>query len=182
MHIVGLILAPLLFYTVYWFINMNGHEWLASLWDAKKREERARRVAENERMATLRAIRDPREAAGALMFAVARQKGDITREQIAAIETEAKSTLGIAEGRRLVEFVAAARHVAGTAPSATVTVQELAPLLVKSLSDSEKADLIAMLERVAAVDGAMSEEQVALIARVAAALPAPETGWGQRPR
>ena len=94
MPIILLIAGTLLFWSIYWFIQMGGIEHFQQR--KKQREDDAKRAAAREaaRLAPVRAIEDPRDAAAILMLLIARTNGDPTREQIALIETKLRTVFG----------------------------------------------------------------------------------------
>ena len=81
MPIIALILSTLVFWLLYWFIRMGGLDHLRERSAQRKEEARRHAAREAARLAPLRAVDDPRDAAAILMLLVARADGDPTREQ-----------------------------------------------------------------------------------------------------
>src|SRR6202035_3491588 len=94
MPLVVLVLSTLAMWTIYWFVRMGGIDHFRSARAQREETERLARARASERSAPLRAIDDPREAALILMLLMAREAGDPTREQIAAIEKIVRATFG----------------------------------------------------------------------------------------
>jgi hypothetical protein len=119
--------------------------------------KRWRATEERRRLSPLRSISDPRDGAAILMFLVARARSVPTPEQIAVIEHEARTVLEFGDDlhSRLVYAGFAAEQV----PSVEVAFETLEALFAKALNRSERADLIAMLEQVAAVHAGPTPEQ-----------------------
>jgi uncharacterized tellurite resistance protein B-like protein len=161
MPIVALIVSTLVFWLLYWFIRMGGIQHLQQR--AAQHEEEARRLAAREasRMAPLRAIDDPRDAAAILMLLVARAHGDTTREQIEAIENKMRHVFGF--GQELTERMTHARFIARQADSFEQAAAVFAPLFKQRLTFYERSELIGMLEEIAGNEGP-SEIQTEAIA------------------
>jgi uncharacterized tellurite resistance protein B-like protein len=111
--------------------------------------------ARPERSAPLRAIDDPRDTAMVLMLLIARENGDPTREQIAAIEKLVCATFGF--GHELAARMTQARFIASRADSFAQ-----ADLFNKKLTIDEKCELVAMVEQVANLDGRSQAHEEAL--------------------
>lgn len=160
---------------VMWMIWGNGMEVVNHYLDAraekKKREKDTRAAIENRfqsARAPLRAIIDPREAALALLTKLAMLRGEITMEQNLALS-------GIAEAR--LQLPGKPEHhttVAAFAVKAvegySAVIDELAPLLLETLTDEEKSDLFAMMEAIAGLHGGPNEGQERMIERCARVL------------
>src|ERR1700681_4262467 len=94
MPIIAVILGTLTIWTIYWFVRMGGVDHIQAKRAQRKDAERRMQAREAARNAPLRAIDDPRDAAMILMLLMARENGDPTREQIAAIEKRVRATFG----------------------------------------------------------------------------------------
>jgi len=151
MPIIALLFSTLAFWVVYWFIRMGGIDHVHNM--VTRRKEEARRLAarERERSASLRAIDDPRDAAIILMVLMARVAGDPTREQIAAIEQQVRAAFGF--DAELIERMTQARFIASRADGFEQAAGLFSDLFNKSLTVSEKLELMSMLEAVASIDG-----------------------------
>jgi hypothetical protein len=151
MPVIILVVSTLAFWLVYWFIRMDGLEHLAAIFDQRRREELARKARAAERIAPLRAVDDPRDAATILMLLVARISHDPTRDHIAAIEETIRSVFGF--DRDLTERMTQARFIASRADNFDQAAGLLADLLNKKLTVDERRHLIEMLGDVARVEG-----------------------------
>ena len=150
MPIIALLFSTLAFWVLYWFIRMGGIDHVQSILTRRKEEARRAAVRERERSASLRAIDDPRDAAMILMLLMARIPGDPTREQIAAVEQQARTAFGF--DAELIERMTQARFIASRADGFEQAVGLFSDLFNKSLTGSEKLELVAMLEAVASLD------------------------------
>jgi len=161
MPVIALILSTLLFWLIYWFVRMGGIDHLQDR--IAKRKDEAKKLAAREasRLAPLRAVEDPRDAAAVLMLLVARAHGDPTREQIAAIENKLRTVFGF--DRELTERMTQARFIARQAESFEQAAGVFADLFKRQLTSDERQHLIEMLEEVARTEMA-SEPQIEAIA------------------
>src|SRR5919112_1896125 len=86
---------------MYWLIWGKGLEYIDYRWRTAattRRDAKLRGASkERQRMAALRSIQDPRDAATALMIGVAQERGDITPEQIEAIQQEMRHVLELSD-------------------------------------------------------------------------------------
>jgi uncharacterized tellurite resistance protein B-like protein len=151
MPIIVLVLGTLALWTVYWFVRMGGIDHFRSASAQRKEAERLARARASERSAPLRAIDDPREAAMILMVLMAREGGDPTREQIAAIEKTVRATFGFKQD--LHERMTQARFIASRADSFAQAAALFADLFNKKLTLDEKRELVVMMEEVANFEG-----------------------------
>ena len=151
MPIIGVILLTLAFWSIYWFIRMGGIDVIQSKRAQRKTAEEAAKAQAARRSAPLRAIDDPREAATILMLLIAREAGDPTREQIAAIEQTIRTAFGFEHD--LAERMAQARFIASRADGFAQAAAVFADLFNKRLTADEKRQLVAMIERIAELDG-----------------------------
>ena len=85
-----------------------------------------------------------------LMLLMARIPGDPTREQIAAVEQQARTAFGF--DAELIERMTQARFIASRADGFEQAVGLFSDLFNKSLTGSEKLELVSMLEAVASLD------------------------------
>jgi uncharacterized tellurite resistance protein B-like protein len=161
MPVIALILSTLLFWLIYWFVRMGGMDHLQERWAKRKDEAKKLAAREASRLAPLRAVDDPRDAAAVLMLLVARAHGDPTREQIAAIESKLRTVFGFE--RELTERMTQARFIARQADSFEQAAGVFADLFKRQLTGDERQHLIEMLEEVARTEMA-SEGQIDAIA------------------
>ena len=147
MPIIVMIVSGLAFWTLYWFVQMGGIEHLQKRW--KQREDDAKRAAAREvsRLAPLRAVDDPRDAAAILMLLIARANGDPTRERIALVEHKMRTVFGFE--RELTERMTQARHLAKQTESFEDAAGAFVEMFRKRLTPEEREELIEMLEEVA---------------------------------
>src|SRR5688572_7613212 len=110
MPVIALILSTLAFWLLYWFVSMGGLDRMRERSVQRKEEARRQNAREASRLAPLRAIDDPRDAAAILMLLVARAHGDPTREQIATIENKLRTVFGFEH--ELTERMTQARFIA----------------------------------------------------------------------
>jgi hypothetical protein len=154
MPIIGVIILTLAFWTFYWFIRMGGIDVVKAKRTQRKAAEDAAKSQAAKRAAPLRAIDDPREAATILMLLIAREAGDPTREQIAAIEATIRTAFGFEHD--LAERMAQARFIASRADGFAQAATVFADLINKRLTADEKRQLVDMVERIAKLDGPSS--------------------------
>jgi uncharacterized tellurite resistance protein B-like protein len=151
MPIVALILSTLAIWTIYWFSRMGGIDHILARRAQRRDTDRLNRARASERSAPLRAIDDPRDAAMVLMLLSARENGDPTREQVAAVEKLVCATFGF--GHEFAARITQARFVARRADSFAQAAAVFADLFNKKLTVDEKCELVAMVEQVANLDG-----------------------------
>ena|SRR5436190_10539788 len=165
MPIIALLFSTLAFWALYWFIRMGGIDHVQSIFTRRKEEGRRAAARERERTASLRAIDDPRDAAMILMVLMAGVAGDPTREQIVAIEQQARTAFGF--DTELIERMTQARFVARHAHGFEQAAGLFSDLFNKFLTVSEKLDLVSMLEAVASIEqpSEAAAEALALLKR-----------------
>jgi uncharacterized tellurite resistance protein B-like protein len=151
MPVIILIVSTLAFWLIYWFIRMDGLEHIAGTFDARRREAQRLKSREAQRIAPLKAVDDPRDAATILMLLIARINHDPTREHIAAIENTVRSVFGF--DRDLTERMTQARFIASRADNFDQAAGVFADMLNKRLTADERLHLIDMLGDVARIEG-----------------------------
>ncbi|HXE87666.1 MAG TPA: TerB family tellurite resistance protein [Hyphomicrobiaceae bacterium] len=104
----------------------------------------------------LEAVEDAREAAAVMMVAAAQSDGAITERERAAIAAEMVKHFGATE-RQAEELLARARWLVQDRTDAGEVFRRLTPVIVRTCGVTERADLIGMLQAVAAVDGRSDE-------------------------
>ena len=171
MPVIAAIVSGLLFWACYWFFYLDGHKKIEAALGARRDSKRRAAALDSQARAPIKSINDPREAATVLLFLVARQKGDYSAAQLAAIEQEMRGTMAI-EGD-LAPFLSYAHWACTQTPGATVAIQDVAPLFNERLTADERDDLFAMVERIANVDGPPNEDQRAALAALKARLSPP---------
>jgi uncharacterized tellurite resistance protein B-like protein len=160
MPIIALILSTLAFWLLYWFVRMHGIDRLQHALSQRKRVVRLRAAREAERLAPLRAVDDPRDAATVLMLLVARANGDPTRDQIAAIEQRMRNVFGFEQ--ELTERMVQARFIAGRSDGFEHAAGMFADLFKRRLTPDERRQLVGMLEDIARTEEP-SEPQIAIV-------------------
>nr|WP_282103773.1 hypothetical protein [Methylobacterium sp. 37f] len=138
-------------------IDHTLHDW---------RKGRRRRAGDlQQRLAPLKAMREPADAAGVLLTLVARQRGVPTPEQENEILSRMRSITAIPE-EDLAIRMAVIRHAANQSPDNQDAIAVLAPLLHDRLTPYEVEDLVDMLQAVASLHGGPTEGQSHLIDQV----------------
>jgi uncharacterized tellurite resistance protein B-like protein len=160
MPVIALILSTLAFWTIYWFVRMGGVDHILAKRAQRKDAERLANARAVERIAPLRALDDPRDAAVVLMLLMARETGDPTREHIAAIERIVRTTFGFEQD--LNARMTQARFIASRADSFAQAAALFADLFNKKLTRDEKRELVEMVEEVANFDGSSEAHVEAL--------------------
>jgi len=161
MPIIATIVTGLLFWTLYWFIQMGGIEHFRQRKVQRKEDARKQEAREAARTVALRAIEDPRDAAAILMLLIARANGDPTREQIHAIEEKLRTVFGFEH--ELPARMTQARFIARQADSFEQAAGVFARLFRHKLTRDECRQLVDMLEEIANHE-APSENQIEAIA------------------
>ena len=151
MPVIALILSTLAFWTIFWFVRMGGVDHIQAKRTQRKEAERLANARAVERIAPLRAIDDPRDAAVVLMLLMARETGDPTREQITAIEKIVRATFGFEHDLRA--RMTQARFIASRADSFAQAATMFADLFNKKLTLDERRQLVEMVEDVAELEG-----------------------------
>lgn len=108
-------------------------------------------------------VEDARLAAAGMMAAVARMDGDLTRAQTQAIGVEARAVFRVDQSEAN-DIAAYGRWLAGQSQTPEDAMSRLARRLgALTQSADERGDVIRMLERIAAVEGAVNDAQRAAI-------------------
>jgi hypothetical protein len=159
MPVILLVVSTLVFWVIFWFIRMGGVDHFRDL-SARRKDDAQRAAArESERIAPLRAIDDPRDAATVLMLLIPRG-GDPTRAQFAAVQEKVRAVFGFDQD--LAERVTHARFIAGRAKNFVEAAGLFSELFNKRLTADERRELVDMVEGIARIDGP-SDGQAAAI-------------------
>jgi uncharacterized tellurite resistance protein B-like protein len=140
---------------------MGGFDHLMQRSAQRKEDARRREAREASRLAPLRAVDDPRDAAAILMLMVARAHGDPTREQIAIIENKLRTVFGLEH--ELTERMTQARFLAREIDGFEQAAGVFAGLFNGKLTSDERRQLVGMLEEVARTEEP-SDTQIETIA------------------
>jgi uncharacterized tellurite resistance protein B-like protein len=168
MHIIGALIGAIFTGLMWWVIFGNGKDAI-NLWlDSRNEKDRtaktasdAMRAREQEKRAPLRSLVDPREAATAVLVALAEARGAMTDEQRHEIRAQMRTVLGYDDA--LDHHLAVAHHASRAAGSPTTVIDETAPLFEANLNESERAELLSMVEAVVALHGGPTDAQADLI-------------------
>lgn len=112
----------------------------------------------------LSAVDDPREAATILLLGIARTGGEVTVEDKTAIRGEIMRRFDVDEAEA-EELIARAAWVSSGLSNPEDGIARMTNLIAQRLSARELGELAAMLEAVAASDGAVSPAQDAYLAQ-----------------
>jgi hypothetical protein len=159
MPIVVLIVSTLVFWLIYWFVSMGGVDHFRERSARRKEEARRAKARTSERTAPLRAIDDPRDAALVLMLLIPRGS-DPTRAQFSAIEDTMRSVFGF--DTDWIERLTQARFIATCAEGFDEAAGLFADLFNKRLTADERRELVAMVEKIARIDGPSHTQTEAL--------------------
>jgi uncharacterized tellurite resistance protein B-like protein len=158
MPIIAIVLSGIVSGLFLWLTSDGGLERIDQLLRERRDRKRREKALEQQSLAPLRALKDPRDAAAVLMVAVAEARGVMTPEQQTLVQERMGSVLGFADaeiGARLVY----ARHAARQAPSIDAIVADLTDLVREKLSRAERRELETMLDEVAALHGGPTDAQ-----------------------
>jgi len=158
MPVILLVVSTLAFWVMYWFIRMGGLDHLTEQSARRKRDAERAKARETERLAPLRAVDDPRDAATILMLLIPRGR-DPTRAQLAAVQETLRGVFGF--DRDLAERLTHARFMATRAESFEEAANVFTELFKKRLTAAERRELVDMVEAIAMIDGGTSEGQSA---------------------
>jgi uncharacterized tellurite resistance protein B-like protein len=114
-------------------------------------------------------VDDAREAAAAMMVAVAQADGAITERERTAIAAEMGKHFG-ATPQQADALTARARWLVQDRTDAGEVFRRLTPLVLRTCGPQERSDLIAMLKSIRAADGGTDEVLARDIARLAQSL------------
>ncbi|WP_342362412.1 hypothetical protein [Terrarubrum flagellatum] len=169
MPVIAAIVGAITTGLMYWFVWGNGMSHLDQwLYNKRNIKRRTAAIAEAQ-SAPIRALKESRDGATALMALVAHVRGEPTPEQLASIKEEMRDVLGY--GDDLEARLIAARHAIGVAASPDSVVLDLRDLLQNSLTKAEFNQLFLMLRKVAALHGGPTEAQERIVAFAERQLP-----------
>lgn len=111
-------------------------------------------------------ITNPREAAAAMLAAVAQWDGAMTQDEMTAIKSQMMEHFGATQ-KQAAELLAGGRWLARDVTDLGAFLKRASPAVVRVCSAPEKRDLIAMLDHIASLDGPADELIRAGIAKLA---------------
>lgn len=117
----------------------------------------------------LATIDDSRLAAVALMTSLAQSDGAMTEAEHRAILAESREILG-ADDKLGPELLAHARWLVRDVPDADEVFRRLTPVIVRNCNSEQRAQLLAMLERIAAAEGVAGAAERRTLERLSRAL------------
>lgn len=163
MPIIGAVIGAIMTGLLYWFMWGGGMEYVDGA--MRDRKDRKRRLAKRQEIGTppLKALKDPREAATALLIQAALARGIMTPEQRDKIRDQMKTVLNY--GPELEDRLQFCEFAAGQAQTPEMAIEDVVDLLRKSLDEPEREDLRRMLDRVVALHGGPTERQENFVAR-----------------
>lgn len=150
MPIIVLVASTLIFWVVYWFVRMGGIDHYREQSARRKDEARRTQARASERIAPLRAIDDPRDAATVLMLLIPRGR-DPTARQIASIQESMRVVLGF--DQEVSERFTHARFIASCAQNFQQAAGLFADIFNKQLTAAERLELVGIVEQIARIDG-----------------------------
>ncbi|MEO1151446.1 MAG: TerB family tellurite resistance protein [Pseudomonadota bacterium] len=172
MHYVIAILGAIagLFWAITHFSNAarQGKETVDDVRGAFRRQRWSKKI--DKRL--IETLDDPREAMAIFLYQILANDGAITERQRLAMVSELQTAFGIDESTA-EEFFAFARMATGEITDAANNVRKIAKPIVEGCQDDEKTAAIAMMERLAAVEGAVNDQQAHLIASMRSILQRP---------
>jgi hypothetical protein len=124
----------------------DAHDMAGRAWGKYKRAKFRRKVEDSP----LEAVEDPVAADVVLLFAMAKEGGEVTPGIEAAIRKEAEQTIGIANPTELLVF---GKWVSNHVEDVNNVILRYAKLWTAGLEADERRDLVAMAERIAVIAG-----------------------------
>ena len=118
---------------------------------------------------SLAQVEDPREAAAAMMVAVAQSDGALTQRERQAVLTQITTRFGATAGQA-EDLLARARWIVRDVHDVDRALTCLTPVVARTLLASERRELLQMLEAVAAAEGPPGAIEGEAIRRLARAL------------
>jgi uncharacterized tellurite resistance protein B-like protein len=171
MPVVVLIASTLIFWMIYWFVRMGGVDHFRERSARRKEEARRTQAREQEQIAPLRAVDDPRDAATILMLLIPRGR-DPNAQQIIAIEATMRKVFEF--DHDVHERLTHARFIAGRAQSFTQAAGLFADLFKKRLTEHERDELVGLVEKIAQFDGPSANQttEIETLKRLVGLVPA----------
>jgi hypothetical protein len=164
MPVIIALVSGLIGWGLYWFFRLGGLEQLRNHLSERRREQRRLLSLESRQRAAANTLTEPRDAALALMIKFGSIGGSLLPAAKTVIDEAALKVFDF--GTALTEKRIFAGFVAHNTPTFTGLFREVAPLLDKTLSSEERAQLIGLLESVGVAAGGMTPEREAAIEEV----------------
>ncbi len=155
MHILGILLAAMgTVGIILWRLHMASEAARGLVETANDARGLMRRWGWQRKFAKdpLDLIQDPREAAVAIMVAVAQSDGAMTERERAAILEEAMRRFG-ASSKQAEDLLAHGRWITRDVRDPDNCIRKLAPILERHCAADQRADVIDMTARVASAEG-----------------------------
>lgn len=155
MHIlIGIFGAILGVLFLLWRINMAARAAgdLVETADDARKWFRRKRWQKKSTYDTLREVSDPREAAAAMMVAVAQCDGAMTEAEKSTIVTRMKSSFEV-DDAQATDLLAYGRYLAQESTDLSYFLKQLAPPIERVCTPAERQQLISMLTDVAGAEG-----------------------------
>ena len=111
----------------------------------------------------MEAVDDPLAAAVVMMMTLARERGPLLEATENAIKHELQSVMGVADPSEVMVF---GKWVASHVVDPYMVSMRYAKLWVGALNRSEREGFLAAVERVAAIEGPITAQQAALLAKL----------------
>jgi uncharacterized tellurite resistance protein B-like protein len=152
MHIIGLLLGALATLgVILWRLHMAAEaaKGLAESTEAARGVVRRWRWRRKVSADSLAQVEDPREAAAAMMVAVAQSDGALTERERQAVLTQITTRFGATAGQA-EDLLARARWIVRDVHDVDRALTCLTPVVARTLLASERRELLQMLEAVGA--------------------------------
>ena len=158
MHIIALLLAVLGGAAFWWWrlkdvgaAASDAHDMAGRAWGKYKRAKFRRKVEDSP----LEAVDDPVAAAVVLLYAMAKEGGEVTPGIEAAIRMEAEQTIKVDNPTELLVF---GKWVAGHVVDVNNVILRYSKLWTGALEAEERQELVGMVERIAMIAGVPSSK------------------------
>ena len=168
MHILFSFLGAAGAFAYCWYVLRDAGDIVEDLADAAGRargDYRRRQFRKRAEGSRIQAINDPRTAAIVMAVAVGSQERELTDAQDAALRREMTEILNVDDPEAELVF---ARWAVQDAPDPIAIARQLRGLWTKSLSASERLQLIELIYRVAAADDGITAEQRRVVEKLRA--------------
>lgn len=163
MPIIGAVIGAIMTGLLYWFIWGGGMDYVDAMLRDRKDKKRKAALRKETGTPALRALKDPREAATALMVGAALARGVPTPEQLTYIGDQLRGVFAFPDAEAATRLISC-RHAAEQAPSPEAIVDDVAETLRETLDPHEREELRGMLEAVGALHGGPTERQERFVA------------------